>query len=261
MKSPQDPYRYISYLSGKRVTKKIFFLHMPKCGGTSIYKAIKDGFGLFEKLHGRNIFGLDPGASLKSSQLTGDSLRDCREQILLYHMSKEQQKLIYGHFFYSQKSYEAFGLEWEYITILREPVSKWFSQYFYNRFKKSDHFKLNAELESFLDSDESLAMGRDYVCNLTDGVSLNDAASTWAIEQAINNLGHFSVVGILEKLDLFSRQYEEHFNAKLSVKNYNSNPLSKNKQDEMISESILSRVQEICIPNTSVYESVLSKIV
>lgn len=232
---------------------------MPKCGGTSIYRAIRDSYGLIERAHGRNIFGLDPVASLKSSKLVGEPLRDFREKLLLYYMSKESQRLIYGHFFYSQASFDTYGSEWNFITILREPVSKWLSQYFYNRYKDSNHFKLDTELERFLDSNESISMGRDYVYNLTDGISQEEASSPEAIDQAIKNLQNFSIVGLLENIESFAKEYEAQFSAKLSIKKHNRNPLSKVKQDKMVSGELLQRIEEICQPNTLVYQSILKK--
>lgn len=255
-------YKYLSSLNSllpQTANSKIFFLHMPKCGGTSIYRAIRDSYGFIEKAHGRNIFGLDPVASLKSSKIVGEPLREHRERLLLYHMSKESQRLIYGHFFYSQASFDAYGSDWNFITILRNPVSKWFSQYFYNRYKDSNHFKLDIELEKFLDSDESISMGRDYVYNLTDRISQEKASSMESINQAISNLQNFAIVGLLEKIEEFANDYETHFSAKLSIKNHNRNPLSKVKQEKMVSSELIQRVEEICQPNTAVYNSILAK--
>lgn len=147
-----------------------------------------------------------------------------------------------------------FGGEWHFITVLRHPVSKWFSQYFFNRNKISDHFKIEADLESCVESEEGIALGSDYVRKLTQGFHGTEAASKEAVTQAIENLKKFALVGVLERLDVFARDFRRLFGAKLFLEKKNRNPVSRKKQRQETTEEIRKRVEEICQPDMEVYQ-------
>lgn len=239
------------------IKTKVFFLHFPKCGGTSINRAIENSFGYFEK---RNFFHLSPHASAKASKVAEDELMDYREKILLYYMSNSGYRYISGHFQYSQKAFEEFGKEWYFVTILRDPVSKWFSHYFFNKYKEDSHFKIEDNIEDFLESERATALGCDYVSKLVGETGEIDYTSENAIKAAINNLHKFKLVGVIEDTDSFAKKYHDLFGAKLLIKRKNTNPRSKAKQQEEITDRVKNKVKEICKPNLRVYESVLEQI-
>jgi hypothetical protein len=247
----------IHQISGKKVNQKIFFLHFPKCGGTSINKAIRSSFGYFER---PSLFHLNPQASLNGSIISETDLMDYREKILLYCMSNSRYKYISGHFRYSDKAFREFGEEWHFITILRHPVKKWLSHYFFNKHKEDPHFRISESIEDFLNTKRGVSLGCDYVSKLTDRFSENDLTSDDAIHQAIANLKSFSLVGVLEDTDNFAKNYHKIFDAKLFIEKKNYNPLSKTKQQEEITNEIKSKIEAICQPNMRIYESVLKKI-
>lgn len=250
--------RKIYGLLNRKEKKKIFFLHIPKCGGTSIDEAIQNSFGPLEK---ENLFHLDAIASSKGSEIAGDEIMDFREKILTYYMSIGDYKYISGHFKYNQKVFEEFGKEWHYITLLRHPVSKWFSQYFYNRYKTiNDHFRINSNIEDFLESERGISYGCDYITRFVDSSVKIDVKSDDAVDEALNNLNNFSLVGVLEDMDTFVKDYPNLFGAKILIPHQNSNPLSKEKQQEIVTDKIKQKIEEICQPNMKVYESVLKKI-
>jgi hypothetical protein len=244
--------------------KKIFFLHIPKCGGTSMVNAIsnsleKNRLGLIKGKGNNPVFFVNPRTSRRCAKLLGDDPLEYRKRILAYNMSINHCKFIYGHFSYSEKIFQEFGKEWNFITILRNPVSQWFSYYFYETRENADR-RITSDLKSFIESERARLMGNSYVRRLTEGISPTNASSDEGVKQAIENLNKFALVGILEKMDIFARDYQSLFGTKLVIEHSNKNPVSKFQQKEQITDEIRQRVEEICQPNIRVYESQLKRI-
>jgi hypothetical protein len=257
-----QPYPFIHQLFHGKVEKKIFFLHIPKCGGTSIDHAIIASFGLPKIEYEKSFFHLSASGSAKVSEITGEPLMSYREKLLLYYLSVPSYKYVTGHFAYSERAIQEFGKEWNFITILRHPVSKWFSQFFYLKHKKSSYDRIDSDPESFLEleSERAMSMGSDYVCRLAEGISLREASSNEAINKVIENLNKFVLVGVLERSDVFARDYKSIFGADLYIKRHNANPLPETKQKEQVTDQIRKKVEEICHPNLRVYEAVLARL-
>lgn len=235
-------------------------MHVPKCGGTSISRAIRSSYG-FGKTQGSNFFfQLDASASLRAAKILGYKELEFFENLLIYNMSISSRKYIDGHFVYSEKAFKEFGDEWKFVTLLRHPVSKWFSKYFFNRYKKGSHYKLDCDFETYIESKTGIAEGSDYVRCLTGSNLLHDSNLERAVEQAIRNLNNFTVIGVLEKINLFVRDFERQFGTKLFIEHLRSNPLPKIKQEEQITNRIKQRVEEICQPDIEVYKAVLERI-
>lgn len=261
-------YRNISgYFKNPLPPNKIFFLHIPKCGGTSVHRALLSIYAqrnyyrfLSWKRNAPTTYHLDPESSLNASRLCNMELGNYREKLLLYFMSMNRAMYINGHYNFSEIAYKEFGHEWRFITILRHPVSRWFSHYFFNRYKEHDHFKMNEDLSSFVDSIPGQSMGHFYVYYLTgEGVG-ESKISDEAVAKAIENLKKFTVVGCLERLDVFVQQLEQLNNIKFNIGTTNINPLDKSKQREQISDEIMEKVEKICQPDMKIYEFALSRL-
>ena len=153
------------------------------------------------------------------------NFKDYRERLLIEQLSNPHMQYISGHFPFSNQAFQEFAQEWNFVTVLRNPVDRWFSLYFFNRYKHSDHAKLNTNLEQYIESGEGIFHGLSYVRAFTDWkkvpnlLSLDQTSLNEAVDQAIKNLNNFTLVGILEKMDVFNKDFQNLF-CRWSLKNH-----------------------------------------
>ena len=235
--------------------ERIVFVHIPKCGGTSVKNAITRKFGYGrDRFGGRGILNISAVASKRAATAAGMTSERFREHLLLFGMAHPGVRFISGHISFSHIGQKEFGDTWRFVTLLREPVSKWFSQYFYNRYKKSEHSRVEEELEEFLDTPTAAAYGSDYV-RLLSSVE-DDPTSREAINSALENLARFSVLGVLEDMERFRESFRSNLGFDIRVGVTNRNPVSAKKQDSRITPEIRRRVEGLCAANSEVYEAV-----
>ncbi len=239
---------------GKKIDQKVFFLHIPKCGGTAVTEGLRTCLGAREYLTQRNSFWVHPHASFRASELSGIDLRTVREVLLLNAMAEPSTRFVAGHFYYSDLAMDAFGTGWNFVTVLREPVSLWLSTYFYNRYKKSSFRRIEHDLDVFVDTEDARRLGHQMVAQLTDRRSVPDPTTEEAIEAAIDNLSRFAVVGTLEDLDGFARRFQAHFGVRPSFGRAMVNPVSRDERQRQVNRSIRARIEQLCAPNLDLYE-------
>ncbi len=241
-----------------RMTKHIFYLHLPKCGGTAIDNAIRSCYRTSEIGH------LNDAACVKAAELSGRYLDDYRRDLLLYYLLQQNIKYLSGHFAYSKRAYDECGWRWHFVTVLRHPIDRWFSHYFYNRYKNGDErFRITEDLSTFVESKRAFMLGQLYVRNLTEGADRPDqhtVDTSKAVATAIKVLEGFTLVGCLEHLDIMCRQFKQLFGVRLIISKSNINPVHKAQQQQQISDIIRSRVEEICKPDLEVYKYAMSRI-
>jgi hypothetical protein len=250
-------YQRLLRIAQPRLTKPIFFLHFPKCGGTSIASAIRSCYHASEVAH------LDDAACVKAAESLGRDLDDYRRDLLLYYLLQQKIKYLSGHFAYSERAYQECGERWHFVTVLRHPVDRWLSHFFYNKYKTGGHFKINEDISTFVETERAYMLGRLYVRNLTEGTDrpdLHSVDTSKAVATAIKLLERFSLIGCLAHLDIMCRQFKDLFGVKLIIPVLNVNSLSKELQQEQITDKIRKRVEEICKPDLEVYKYAMSRI-
>jgi hypothetical protein len=230
-----------------------FFLHLPKCGGTSVDEALKGAYGRA----GHAVTHLDPVASKRAATIAGEPQRDARTRLLLYEMSRGHSRYISGHFSYSEQAWDAFGGDWHFVTLLREPVARWYSHYYFDRDKDDDHARISEPIEVFVGSERGRKFGRHYVDRL---LPAGDGDDPDAVDRAIEILQRFSAVGVLEELGTFVRDCERLLGVSLEVGHLNRSPRASGRRRDEVTPEIASRVEALCEPNRRVYEAVRARI-
>ena len=241
--------------------KKICYLHVAKCGGTSVIDAIKKQYWFRDRLLKKKIVNLNAGASLIGSEIFKEDLFAYREKLLIYFLSLGSAGFVSGHFAFSNLAMSHFKDEWNFITILRHPVDRWFSHYFFNRYKKSNHFKTKLSLDEYVDSDDGKSLGSFYhklFYGRCDGGNVNSDESYLKV---IGNINELACVGLTEHMDIFCRDFNQCFGVKLKIETKNKNPLPKQDRSNLITDSIREKVEKICEPDLKIYNYVLENII
>ncbi|MBU3020866.1 sulfotransferase family 2 domain-containing protein [Aestuariibacter sp. A3R04] len=237
---------------------KIFFCHVPKCAGVSlsnaIYRAIYPVFLKATRYSGHISL---PG-SRQCESLLGINMMTAREAQLIFQLSNHNQLFTTGHCVARPEVVSEFYKDWHFLTILRNPVDRFISEYVYNRFKASEWQKDDREIEAYLASEKAIHSALTYARYFSGIQDVKDilAAPEEAIARSVANLRRFSVVGTLDKMAKWEADFNQRFNASLQIGSKNASPnrraLASITDDKKLMESITALSQI----DTAIYEQV-----
>ena len=214
--------------------QKILFVHVPKCGGTSLDALIKKQIRI-------NRFRIDASASFKTAERIEEEVESVRHVLLNYAVFNGY-KYITGHCYMHKP--EQFD-EYKIITVLRDPVTRFVSHYLYNRYKTdSEHDAIKLDFEDFLNSDSAINYGDSYCRYFSANRTVIDSIST---------LKKFSYVGILENLTPITSYISEELNVKGKIKKQNKNPTKSDTKSQEILSKYKDEISKLCCDDIEIY--------
>ena len=236
------------------VKKRICFIHIPKCGGTSIRRAISSIYKPWPLGRATDIISAREMAIREAEQLAGPRRNFVRTDLLNYHLALPAPRCVMGHYRFSRETIERYKDEWAFITIIRHPVDRWYSHYFYNK-NSNSIFNIAMELDEFVETNLARYLGSVYVSVVTGEPDYERLS----VQEAVDILRMFSIVGCLENLDKFCDDFKKHFGASLSIPHVNVTPKKQREGWERIPDAIHQKVVEVCQPDIEVYRSIIEK--
>jgi hypothetical protein len=238
--------------------QKFVFHHVPKCGGTSVGRALRKRYLLSQAT-------VTPESSFRAfeaftertdrEQMLIDVL-DLREQMLLYHMF-EGVMGISLHVRFSQAAYDAFADQYKFVTILRDPVARFLSHYNWSYDKPHAHARIEKTFDAFLETERAARLGATYVeyyCGLPKDDNITSDA---AITAAVKNLNKFTVIGDLSNLNKFESDIKETLQVRIRIRHENrATEQRRVTRASHLSDSIMEKVKALCAPDIAIYEAV-----
>lgn len=234
----------------------VVFHHVPKCGGTSVGRAIRKRYLLSQET-------VLPEETYRAmEQFCGHSdhdrlildVLDLREQMLLYHMFRDV-RCIAAHVRFSSIAWQRFRDRYAFITILREPVERFVSNYNWSRNRPGAHAHIEEELDAYLETDRARRMGAFYVeffCGMPKDA---DICGPDAIRSAIENLDRFDVVGFLDDLQDFQAALHRRLGARIRIGHENRSSVSSSRAVDRLSAEQRQRVTDLCAPDIAVWDA------
>jgi hypothetical protein len=242
--------KIIESISGQRVV----FHHIPKCGGTSIGKALRRRYPLssarlpvapaFQAIRLQH-----PNSSSVEQNLLVDDFFHFRLLKLLY----EDIRCVVGHVRFSNVAYKQFGDSYKFATTLREPIALMLSQFEFQRAIRSDLWKKEYDLERYLDSEEAYRMGSVMPYFLSGLPTSADPRSSESVDLAKENLTKFAVVGFVEDMAGFERRMNDALSVRLRIGHANKSSSGGRKENLGLSQQLYRKLEQISEANVEVY--------
>lgn len=206
---------------------KIVFHHIPKCGGMSITAGLAlTYYPLRLALGGRRNFPgrLDAKAASAAAALQGQNRYEYRRLLMAYHLEQDKTPFLFGHYPFCPSAYERFKNDWAFVTLLRDPVKRWYSEYYWNRYKSHDYDKTELDIEAYLDSEQGRLNAQSFTNFLAPRPDPLAPPTAKDVKHSLENLEKFDVVGKLEDLPKFRSAMKTRFGRKPFFYKRNSSP-------------------------------------
>jgi hypothetical protein len=232
-------------------SKPVVFLHVMKCGGTSVRAALATGVA--GRREGPDVFELDGAAAKVAAGGKDADNWAFRDALLPYVLDTMHPALVLGHFRYRTR-YERLLDSAHFVTVLRDPVERLVSLYKYRRYKEGIDVPVSGSFDEYLASKRWAQEGHAYV-DVFSGADGLDARSQAAIDAAVANLSRFSVVGFTHQLDEFAQGVAACVGRPVRIPVLNESPAPEGRSD--ITPASLEMAHEVCRPDMEVYNRVL----
>ncbi len=208
-------------------TEAVIFLHVPKTAGTTLNRLIEWEYGLFQ------MYSVDPVLF----EWSAAHLRKLPQRRL------RKIRIFKGHMLFGL--HEVLPQRATYITVLRDPVERMLSAFYYMRTYKLHplYWKFRREnwtLEQFVER----TTRHDVQCKIMAGAEYNSPCTTAILEKAQHHMHDcFSVVGLSERFEESLALLKLRFGWQLkSYSTFNVTRSRPKKGD--LSKSILDLIME-----------------
>lgn len=237
------------------MSEAVTFIHAPKCGGTSVGSALRARY-----FWSQATVSLEESAALQAMLWpeAGGIERFYREfeirDVLMARLVRSGVRCISAHARYNPSLRATEDRNRRYLTVLREPVSRFVSHYLYLRRRHPDSVEGDS-IDAFLDSEQAQRFGSEFLFYFAGRYQVGECDVEGLIRLACANLEDFDVVGDTGQMDAFRGQVEHVLGVKLLKLERHKRPAGAGHQ---FSDEQMRRVREICAPDLAIYDAVRS---
>lgn len=229
----------------KPLERRICFIHVPKCGGTSLH------LGIARQYRPGQVHYLQTADSTREAHALGRPLMEHRRDILRRYMQDERIRYVGGHVAFDRSLYDPFANSWDFITVLRDPVARFLSDYFFNRYKLSTYGRIEEELPQFLETRRSQEWAHTLLLYF-GGYRVGEPTGP-ALERAKENLRLFRLMSFVEDPKGMQRDFESTFQRALDVGRVKTSPVPKGEPERQVTSELRARLQSMCAADLELY--------
>ena len=233
--------------------RALVFVHVPKCGGSSVERALRRARPLGRRL-------IDPdgtfraAAALLGANPDDDERRhevltrasELRRDLLHLHLA-EGARLVTGHAPLGPRTLDAFPHA-DAVTVMRSPRARLRSHLAFNAGARAGHGRSDMTVARFLDTPRARVMGALYVKYLSGLPMDADLTTQAAVDAARRTVDRLALVGFTEEMDAFGARLAALAGVRLRVGQEN-----KGEGGPALPDALADRIHALCAPDDQVY--------
>lgn len=234
--------------------RNVIFIHIPKCGGTSINRGLRRAYCLSQAQMGAEETR-DALALVENTTSEGEIWQKMPKYraFLAYYLLLKQTKCLVGHFHFEDTLYETFRGDYAFMTMLRDPVDRFLSHFYFHLDTALEKQCPNGRLEEFIEGNSAREFG-SMMTQFLSGLPMgSDFHAAEAVEAAKANLDKFDIVGLLDELPDFQQQVSDRLGTRLRIGHQNVGQNRRGSTAE-VSPDIMARVRTLCAPDQALYD-------
>ena len=239
-------------LAAQRYPRAFVFVHVPKCGGSSVEAALRRARPLGRRLIGPDetyraaaaLLGTDPDdqASQHAVLIRASELR---RDLLHLHLA-EGARLVTGHAPLGARTLDAFPHA-DFVTVMRSPRARYRSHLAFNAGPRAGHGHSTMSAARFLDTPRARVMGALYVKYLAGLPMDADLTTQAAIDAARRTVDRLALVGFTDEMDAFAADASRLLGARVRIGHENRGEAAP------LPEALADRIHALCAPDDQVY--------
>jgi hypothetical protein len=235
---------------------RIVFHHVPKCGGTSVGRSLRRAYilsqGTVTPEESFRAFAACAGSERKDELLAG--VLQFREVMLLYMMYSDV-RCVSAHIPFSNVAHDRFHGKYLFVTLLRDPVERFISHFFWSYGKAHAHGGIDEELADFLGSERARALGSTFVRYFSGRPPGYGSTLTQGVDQAIRNLRLMDHVGFLDDVARFGTTLRELTGKRMRIGRENVGA-HKSKYAGILDGALRRAILDVCAPDREIWDAI-----
>jgi hypothetical protein len=233
---------------------RIVFHHVPKCGGTSAGRALRRAYilsqGTVTPRESEQAFDAVRASNGQSS--IGD-VSELREMMLLYMLNCDV-RCVAAHIPFSNAAFDEFADRYAFVTLLREPVARFISNYFWSHKHPGGVQYVAESLEEFVETERAQRLGSTYARYFC-GEPAQKTFTTRHADAAVRNLHRMNFVGFLDEVPRFEKALRFLTGRRLGVGRENVGGTS-GRRDEIMSGPLGKKILDACRIDLEIWNAV-----